>query len=85
MITSGQVAVGTTRVQIDGTSVSNFKLHIHNMDNSDTLYLGGPDVTTANGLGLQKLESIILECYPSETVFVVSTKSGHLVSYLRQV
>lgn len=85
MITSGQVTVGTTPVQIDGTSVSNFKLHIHNMDNTDTLYIGGPDVTINNGLGLVKLDSIELECYPSETVFVVAAKAGHLISYLKQV
>jgi hypothetical protein len=85
MITTGHVTVGTTRVQIDGTSVSDFKLHIHNMDNTDAVYIGGPDVTVANGLVLQKLESIMLECYPSETVFVVSQKAGHVISYLRQV
>jgi hypothetical protein len=85
MITSGQISVGTTRVQIDGTSVSNWKIHIHNMDNSDAIYIGGPDVTIENGLGLQKLDSIELECYPGETIFVVATKNGHLVSYLRQV
>jgi len=85
MITSGQVAVGTTRVQIDGTSVSSFRLQIHNMDNSDAIYIGGPDVTISNGLAVQKLESIQLDCFPSETVFVVSPKDGHLISYLRQV
>ena len=85
MITTGHVTVGTTRVQIDGTSVSNWKLHVHNMDNTDTLYIGGPDVTTSNGLGLVKLDSIELECYPSETVFVIATKAGHQVSFLRQV
>ena len=85
MITTGQVTVGTTRVQIDGTSVSNWKIHIHNMDNSDAIFIGGADVTVANGLVLQKLESLELECYPSETIYVVSTKAGHLISFLRQV
>jgi hypothetical protein len=85
MITTGQVTVGTVATQIDGTSVSNFKLHIHNMDNTDTLYIGGEDVTTSNGLGLVKLDSIELECYPSERVFVIATKPGHLISFLRQV
>jgi len=80
MITTGQVSVGTVAVQIDGTSVSNFKLHIHNMDNTDTLFIGGEDVTINNGLGLPKLDSIELECYPLESVWVVSPKSGHNVS-----
>ena len=85
MITTGHVTVGTTAVQIDGTSVSNWKIHIHNMDNTNAIYIGGPDVTVANGLVLQKLESLELECYPSETIFVVSTKAGHQISFLRQV
>lgn len=84
-ISTGQLAVGTTPVQIDGTSTSNFRLHIHNMDNTDTLFIGNGDVTIANGLGLPKLDSIELECYPGETVFVVSPKSGHNISWLKQV
>lgn len=84
-ITTGQMTVGTVASQIDGTSVSNFKLHIHNLDNTDTLYIGGPNVTINNGLGIQKLESIYLECYPLDAVWVVSQKSGHLISYLKQV
>ena len=85
MITTGQLTVGTTPQQIDGTSVSNFKLHIHNLDNTDTLYIGGPDVTITNGLGLPKLDSIELECYPLESIWVVSSKVGHIISYLKQV
>lgn len=84
-ITTGQMTVGTVASQIDGTSVSNFKLHIHNLDNRDTLFVGGPDVTINNGLGIQKLESIYLECYPLDAVWAVSPKAGHLISYLKQV
>lgn len=84
-ITTGQMTVGTVATQIDGTSVSNFKLHIHNLDNTDTLFIGGPNVTINNGLGIQKLESIYLECYPLDAVWVVSPKAGHTVSYLKQV
>lgn len=85
MITTGQVTVGTVATQIDGTSASNFKMHIHNLDNTDTLFIGGPDVTVNNGLGLPKLDSIELECYPLESIWVVSSKATHLVSYLKQV
>lgn len=85
MITTGQLTVGTVATQIDGTSSNNFKLHIHNLDNTDTLFIGGSDVTINNGLGLPKLDSLELECYPLESIWVVSTKAGHLVSYLKQV
>lgn len=85
MITTGQLTVGTVAVQIDGTSANNFKLHIHNMDNTDTLYIGNQDVTVNTGLGLTKLDSLELDCYPLESIWVISPKAGHLVSYLKQV
>lgn len=84
-ISTGQLTVGTTPVQIDGTSNSNYKIHIHNMDNTDTLYIGNGDVSITNGLGLPKLDSVELQCYPGESIFVVSPKSGHLISWLKQV
>ena len=84
-LTTGQLLVGTTPVQIDGTSVSNFRLHIHNMDNTETLFIGGEDVSISNGLSIPKLDSLELLCYPLDAVWVVSTKAGHQVSYLKQV
>ena len=85
MITTGQITVGTTRVEIDGTSVSNFKLHIHNMDATDDIYIGNETVTTANGFSLFKQDSVEIECYPGERIFAISSKGNHPISYLKQV
>jgi hypothetical protein len=82
-ISSGQVTVGTTRVQIDGTSASVYRLHIHNSDNQVNLYLGGSDVTTANGLILEKTDSTEIQVSPGDSVWVVSSSNNHLVSYLK--
>jgi len=82
-ISSGQVSVGTARVQIDGTSSSVYRLHIHNNDNQVNLYLGGSDVTTANGLILEKTDSTEIQVSPGDSVWVVSSSSDHLVSYLK--
>jgi hypothetical protein len=84
-ITTGQVSVGTARVQIDGSSVSDWRLHIHNMDNTDAVYIGNETVTTANGFSLFKEDSIELQCYPNEHIFVVSSKNNHSISFLKQV
>lgn len=81
-IQSGQVAVGTAAVVIPVTSVSPFILEIHNNDNTDTVYLGGPGVTTTTGLLLEKLESHQFEMGPNDRIFCVSTKSGHTISWL---
>jgi hypothetical protein len=84
-ISSGVLTVGTTATIIDGTFNSNFRLIIHNNDNTDAVYLGGPDVTTANGLKLDKGIILQLEMNPLESVYAVSTKAGHPISYLKQV
>lgn len=84
-ITSGQLSVGTVATIVDGTYNSNYRLILHNVDNTDAVFLGGPDVTISNGLALLKEETIQLEMNPLESVFVVSAKAGHLVSYLKQV
>lgn len=84
-ISSGQLTIGTTATIIDGTYNSNFRLIVHNNDNTDAVYLGGPDVTIANGLVVQKEQTLQLEMNPLESVFAVSGKTGHTISYLKQV
>lgn len=84
-ITTGQLAVGTTATLIDGTHNSNFKLTIHNLDNTDTLFIGGPDVTVANGLGLIKLSTMQIDMNPLDRLYAVSSKAGHTMSYMKQV
>ena len=82
-ISSGQLTVGTTPIQIDGSSVSNFQLHIHNDDNQNNLFIGNSDVTISNGLILQKLDSTELRLSPNDHVYLVSTSANHLVSWLK--
>jgi hypothetical protein len=84
-ITSGAMTVGTVASIIDGTSNSNFRLIVHNNDNTDAVYLGGSDVTTAAGLKLDKGQFIQLEMNPLDSVYAVSGKAGHTISYLKQV
>jgi len=84
-ISSGQLTVGTTATIIDGTFNSNFRLVIQNMDNTDAAYIRGSSATIPNGLQLLKQETLQLEMNPLESVYAVSDKAGHLVSYLKQV
>jgi hypothetical protein len=84
-ISSGGITVGTVATIIDGTFNSNFRLIVHNNDNTDAVFLGGSDVTTTNGLKLDKGQFIQLEMNPLESVYAVSGKAGHTISYLKQV
>jgi len=81
-ITSGKLAVGTAAVAIPETCTMPFSLEIHNDDNSDDLYLGGPGVTTATGMRVNKLEQLQVRLAPLDQVYAVSSKSGHSVSYI---
>ncbi len=84
-ISSGQVEIGLTPTLVDGTHNSNFRLAIHNMNNDDTIFLGGPDVTPTNGFQLLKLDTIQFELNPLESIYAVSTKTGLKLGYLKQV
>lgn len=82
---SGTTTVGTAATLIDGVAWNNpVLLHIHNDDNTDAVYIGGPDVTTSTGLKLVKEDSIEITLHQANTVFCVSTKNGHAVSWIAQ-
>jgi hypothetical protein len=82
LITSGQVAVGTVATEIPETCTMPFRLKIHNDDNSDDLFLGGPGVTTSTGMRVNKLEQLQVRLAPLDKVYAVSSKTGHAVSYI---
>lgn len=84
-ISTGQTLIGLTPTVIDGTSNSDFRLAIHNADNTAELFIGGPDVTTTTGLGIQKLETIQFDLYAMDRLYAVSSKEGHLIHWLKQV
>ena len=82
---SGQTSVGTAATLIDGIAYNNpVLLHIHNNDNTDAVYIGGPDVTTSNGLKLVKEDSLEISLHQANQIYCVSSKSGHVVSWIAQ-
>lgn len=84
MITNGTLTVGTTPTRIDGRAAGSVLLVLHNNDNTDALYIGGEGVTVANGVTIAKSERIQMVLHPLEQIYVVSTKEGHTLSWLRQ-
>jgi hypothetical protein len=83
-ISSGHTVIGLTATQIDGSSPNPSRIHIHNNDQQQNLFIGGADVTIANGLVLEKLDSIEFVLNPGEALYGVSSQGGHTVSWLRQ-
>lgn len=83
MISSGTQTIGTTPSQIDGNSVHWVTITIRNNEDTKTLYIGNSDVTTANGLPLDKLSTQTFTIPPSATLHMVSDSGTHSVSWLR--
>jgi hypothetical protein len=82
---SGNTTVGTAATLIDGIAWHNpVLLHIHNNDNTDAVYVGGPDVTTSNGLKLLKLDSLELTLHQANQIYCISSKTDHTVSWIAQ-
>ena len=84
MLTAGTTVVGLTPTLIDGLNVNPFRLRIHNNDNTADVYIGGSAVTVNDGYRVLKEESIDLIINPLEALYAVSTKNGHVVSWLKQ-
>ena len=84
-LVSGAVTVGTAATLINGAPHTNWvHFRISNNDNTDTVFIGGSNVTTTNGVLLLKLENFDIDLAPGNRIYAVSTKAGHTVSWVRQ-
>lgn len=84
MITSGRKEIGLTATLIDSRSTMASFFMVHNDDNTDAVYIGAEGVTTSTGLQLAKGERLDMVLHPLEELYAVATKSGHMISFLRQ-
>jgi len=86
---SGQTSIGTAATVVDGVLIGGYagnpyKMHIKNNDNTDAVYIGGSDVTISNGYKLDKLEALDLMVSPTDLLYGVSSKAGHVISWLTE-
>jgi hypothetical protein len=84
MIYNGQTSINTTPTAIDGQETNPYRLTLKNNDNTDAMFIGNKDVTVNNGFKVEKLETIQLTLNPLELLYCVSSKAGHVVSWLKQ-
>lgn len=85
MITSGTQTVGVTPVAIDGIAASPCIIKVRNNDQTKTLYIGGPTVSVANGLPLDKLVTVDFALPAGEQLWMISSEPDHSISWLRIV
>jgi actin-related protein len=82
---SGNTTVGTVATLIDGVAWNNpVLLHIHNDDSTTSVHIGGSDVTTSTGMELLKQDSLEITLHQANQIYCVSSKSGHIVSWIAQ-
>jgi hypothetical protein len=74
MIVTSQHAVGTARVQISSPDDNPQLVVIHDHDHTsnDDVFIGGADVTIANGLHLPKTETISIQVDAGDSLFAVA-------------
>lgn len=83
-IITGQVTVvDATPIQLDTSSVSNFKMMLHNMSNTDNLYVGNSTVTPTTGLEIHSHAYLTIDCQPNDMVFVCSSNGSHTLSWMK--
>ena len=80
-MTNGSITVGTVATLISHAGVNPGEIHISNLDNTDTIFLGGPAITVNAGHALQKSSSEDFVMYPSQSMYAISTKAGHAVAF----
>ena len=80
---SEHIAVGLTAVRILTANNLNRRIYFHD-DSTHPIYLGGSDVTTSNGLEINKNASIELFIPADEELWAVSNNADQSISILYQ-
>ena len=80
-ITNGSIAVGTAATLISHAGVNPGTLYISNIDNTDTIFIGGATVAVNAGHALQKSSSEDFVMYPGQSMYAISSKSNHSVAF----
>ena len=80
-INNGLIAVGTAATLISHAGVNPGQVHISNLDNTDTVFVGSAGIEVNSGHALFKSTSEDLVMYPGQSMYTVSTKTGHSVAF----
>ena len=78
---NGSITVGTAATLISHAGVNPGEIHISNLDNTDTIFLGGPAIIVNAGHALFKSTSEDFTMYPGQSMYAISSKTGHAVAF----
>ena len=80
-IANGSITVGTVATLVTHAGVNPGEVHISNLDNTDTIFVGGASVAVNSGHSLPKSATEDFTIYPGQSIFAVSSKAGHIVAF----
>ncbi len=80
-LSNGAITVGTVATLITTCGPNPGTLHISNIDNTDTIFIGDSSVAVNAGHVLPKSATEFFTVYSGQQIFAISTKAGHAVSF----
>jgi hypothetical protein len=60
------------------TSVQHVCIHNHEHNQNHEIYVGGPDVTLANGMHAVATETTVLQILPGDELFAIANQASNL-------
>ena len=84
MPTSAQVSVTTTAIVIVPATNFDQTANLHNLGGG-AIYLGGSDVTTANGYKFDNGEKLTVTVGDREALYAIAASGTHTVAVLTQI
>jgi hypothetical protein len=84
MPTSAQVSVGTTAIVIVPATNFDQTANLHNLGGG-AIYLGGSDVTTANGYKFDNGDKLTVTVGDREALYAIAASGTHTVAVLTQI
>ena len=83
-IATTQVTVGTAVALLAGPDEMPQRVIVHNNESSQQIFVGGSDVTTANGLHIDGKEEQTFTLNPGEALYGVVATGTNAVSVMTQ-
>jgi hypothetical protein len=84
MPTSAQVSVTTTAIVIVPATNFDQTANLHNLGGG-AIYLGGPNVTTANGYKFDNGDKLTVTVGDHEALYAIAASGTHTVAVLTQI
>jgi hypothetical protein len=84
MPSSAQISVGTTATLLVAATAFDQSVYLHN-SGGGIVYLGGADVTTANGYKLDNGDKLSLMVGDHEALYAVTASGTNVVAVLKQI